>query len=133
MSGNEPSGRAGGRVAAAAWARVDLRSRGRSLVVLGLLAGLTGGFASAAFSGARRSDSALERLRQRTNASDAAVFASQSGNAHPDYAGLARRPEVKALARWNLMFGEADRDPGSVFFAPSLHPLTQSPQPVHAG
>jgi ABC-type lipoprotein release transport system permease subunit len=119
VSGIEPTGGAGGRVAAVAWAKVDLRGRWRSLVVLGLLAGLTGGFALAAFSGARRSDSALARLRQRTNASDAAIFASQSGNAHPDWADLARRSEVKALARWNLMFGEADGDPGSVFFAPS--------------
>jgi ABC-type lipoprotein release transport system permease subunit len=88
-------------------------------VVLGLLAGLTGGFALAALSGARRSDTALDRLRSRTNASDAAVFASQSRNRSPDFAGLARRPEVKALAGWNLVFGELDGQSGQVLFAPS--------------
>jgi FtsX-like permease family len=119
VTGTEPTARGGGRAAAVAWARVDLRARWRSLVVIGLLAGVTGGFALAAFSGARRSDTALARLRARTNASDAAVFASQSANAHPDWAGLARRPEVKSLARWNLLFGEADGQPASVFLAPS--------------
>ena len=119
MSGDESTGRGGGRAAAVTWARGDLRARWRSLVVLGLLAGLTGGFALAALSGARRTDTALARLRTRTNASDAAVFASQARNAHPDFAGLARRPEIKALAGWNLMFGEFDGDPGGVLFAPS--------------
>src|SRR4051794_39165603 len=99
------------------WARADLRSRWRSLVVLGLLAGIAGGFALAALSGARRSDTALQRLRSRTNASDAVVFASQSGNENPDFAALGRRPEVKHLAVWDLMFGELDGAPGGVVFA----------------
>jgi hypothetical protein len=84
--------------------------------VLGLLAGIAGGFALAALSGARRSDTALPRLRTRTNASDAAVFATQAGNVHPDFATLARRPEVKALAVWDLMFGELDGAPGGLLF-----------------
>lgn len=108
--------RRGGR-SAATWARCDFRARWRSLVVLGLLAGIAGGFALAALSGARRSDTALQRLRTRTNASDAAVFATQSGNVNPDFATLVRRPEVKALAVWDLMFGELDGAPGGVLFA----------------
>jgi ABC-type lipoprotein release transport system permease subunit len=119
VSEPDRSGRGGGRVAARSWARIDFRTRWRALVVLGLLAGLTGGFALAALSGARRSDSALARLRSRTNASDAAVFASQARNLSPDFAGLARRPEVKALAKWNLMFGALDGQPSGVLFAPS--------------
>lgn len=121
MTDSERSDRRGGRVAAVAWARVDLRNRWRSLVVLGLLAGVTGGFALAALSGARRSNTALERLRERTNASDAAVFASQSQdpNGKHDFAALARRPEVKAIARWNLMFGELQGNPGGLLFGPS--------------
>ena len=85
--------------------------------MLGLLAGIAGGFALAALSGARRSDTALQRLRIRTNASDAAVFATQSGNVNPHFNPLARRPEVKALAVWDLMFGELDGKPGGVLFA----------------
>src|SRR5438477_6995803 len=113
--------RRGGRVAAVAWARVDLRGRWPSLVVLGLLAGVTGGFALASLSGARRSDTALERLRERTNASDAAIFASQSQdpNGKHDFAALARQPEVTAIARWNLLFGELQGKPGGVLFGPS--------------
>ncbi|MDQ1481630.1 MAG: putative transport system permease protein [Actinomycetota bacterium] len=84
--------------------------------MLGLLAGIAGGFALAALSGARRSDTALQRLRTRTNASDAAVFATQAGNVNPDFAALARRPEVKALAVWDLMFAELDGVPGGVLF-----------------
>jgi hypothetical protein len=109
--------RRGGRSAAVSWARSDLRSRWRSLVVLGLIAGLAGGYALAATAGARRSDTALERLRTRTNASDAVVFASQSGNVDPDFDALARRPEIKKVAVWDLMFGVLDGDPTGVLFA----------------
>ena len=99
------------------WARADLRHRRRSLVALGLLAGLTAGFAFAAFAGSRRTNTALERLRARTNASDAVVFASQVGAFHPDWARLAARPEVETLARWALVFGEVGGDPEVVLFA----------------
>ena len=100
------------------WARADVRHRWRSLVALGLLAGVTAGLAFAAFAGARRTSTALDRLRARTNASDAVVFTSQVGDILPDWTRLRVRPEIETLARWALVFGEIGGDPEGVLFAP---------------
>ena len=108
-------GRDGAR-AAAFWARRDVRRRWRSLVLLGVLIGLTAGFALSAWAGARRTDTALERLRQQTNAADAVVFPSQVGVAHPHWERLADRPEVRTLAVWDLLFGSYDGQPGAIIF-----------------
>ena len=94
-----------------------MRRRWRSLVALALLTGLTAGFAFAALAGARRTDTALDRLRDRTNASDAIVFSSQVGVIRPDWSKLEARPELERLARWALLFGEIDGDPDGVLFA----------------
>jgi hypothetical protein len=102
--------------AAAFWARQDVRRRWRSLVLLGVLVGLTAGFALSAWAGARRTDTALERLRQTTNASDAVAFPSQVGVSHPSWARLRARPEVASLAVWDLLFGNYDGQPGSLIF-----------------
>ena len=107
----------GGRTAARRWAAVDLRRRWRSLVVLGLLAGVTAGLAMAALAGARRTDTALARLRSHTDASDAVVFSSQVGAFHPDWARLAAQPEVATIAVWDLVFGDVDGQPGELLFA----------------
>jgi hypothetical protein len=101
---------------ALAWARVDLRRRWRSLVVLGLLAGITAGFAMAALAGARRADTALSRFRARTRAADAVVFASQVGVPHPDWSKLRSRPEVADLGVWDLLFGNQNGQPGGLLF-----------------
>ncbi len=87
------------------WTRIDLRSRWRSLLLLGLLAGLTAGVSVAAFDGSMRTGTALARLESRGNASDAVVFTSQTSATRPDWTALARRPEVEAIARWRLVFG----------------------------
>ncbi len=85
-------------------------------MLLGVLIGLTAGFALSAWAGARRTDTALERLRQQTNASDAVVFPSQVGIAHPNWTRLAARPEVRTLAVWDLLFGNYDDQFGAVIF-----------------
>lgn len=100
------------------WSRSDLRARSVSLVVLGVLAGLTIGLAAAAFDGARRTDSALARLRERTNASDAGIFASQTDLQTPDWSKLEQRPEVKQVIRWGLAFGNVDGEEEGVLFTP---------------
>lgn len=107
----------GGRAAAGLWARSDLRRRWRSLVVLGVLAGATVGLATAAVAGARRTDTALDRLRVATNAPDAIVFSGQVGAYHPDWAPLLARPEVREIAVWDLLFGNVDGEPGGLLFA----------------
>ncbi len=99
------------------WSRNDLRARWRSLLVLGVLAGVTTGLAVASFDGALRTGSALSRLEERNLASDAVVFASQSSLEQPHWTTLATRPEVEQIARWQLVFGLVD-GVDSVLFAP---------------
>src|SRR5215212_8615908 len=98
------------------WARSDARARWRSLIALALLAGITAGVALAALAGARRTDTALDRLRDETRAADAIVFASQSGVPAADWDALERRPEVAEVAPWGLLFGELDGQAGEVIF-----------------
>lgn len=107
----------GATAAAAVWARRDVRQRWRSLVLLGVLAGVTAGFAMASFAGARRTETALARLKQQTRAPTAIVFASQSGFFNPDFTKLRARPEVADIAVWDLVFGNVDGQPGGVLFA----------------
>ena len=107
----------GGRAAARLWAGADLRRRWRSLVALGVLVGITAGFALAALAGARRTDSALARLEQQTNSPTALVFATQSGVINPDFAKLRTRPGVQDVAVWDLVFGNCDGEPGCTLFA----------------
>ena len=99
------------------WAGADIRRRWRSLIVLGLLAGLTAGLAMAAFAGARRTDTALGRLDRATHAPDAVVFPSQVDDIHPKWAGLAARPEVAQLSVWDLFFCTIEGQEGGLLFA----------------
>jgi hypothetical protein len=106
----------GGARAAAFWARRDIRQRWRALVILGVLIGLTAGFALSAWAGARRTDTALVRLRVQTNAADAIAFPSQVGVSFPHWAPLRARPEVKTVAVWDLLFGNYNGHDPSVIF-----------------
>jgi ABC-type lipoprotein release transport system permease subunit len=102
------------------WARADVRTRARSLVALGVLVGLTVGLAVAAFSGARRTDTAFARLRDRTIAADAIVFPGQVGVYKADWRALRRQPEIAQIARWTLTFGRmVGLDAEAVFFVPA--------------
>ena len=120
------------RVAAATWARADLRARWRSLVALGLLVGAVGGLSAAALVGARRTHTSFDRLRDRTNAADAIVFPSQVGVVQPDWGALRERPEVAQLARWTLSFGRVAGVEGEgVLFVPAdRHWLNDVDRPV---
>jgi ABC-type lipoprotein release transport system permease subunit len=87
------------------WARSELRRRWVALVVLGLLAGVTTGLATAAVAGARRTDTSWERLRDVTHASDAIVFASQAGirsDDELDYDTFTRLPYVEAIGAFGV-------------------------------
>jgi hypothetical protein len=96
----------GAFAAAVAWARADVRARWRSLVALGLIGGVAGGLALGCAVGADRTGTALERLQEETAASDAVLFPSQLSFEPPDWSRLAERPEVDAIARWALVFGD---------------------------
>jgi len=93
------------------WAGSDVRRRWRSLIALGLLAGVTAGLALAATHAAQRSASALDRLRAHEQGPDVIVFPSQVGNFAPDWDAVADLPEVEAVLPWALMFGRITEGP----------------------
>jgi hypothetical protein len=97
-----------GSAAGRLWAWSDVRRRWRSLIVLGLLAGVTAGLALAATEGAQRSATALDRLRDHEGRPDAVLFPSQVGNFEPDWEAVEALPEVEAVLPWALVFGAID-------------------------
>jgi ABC-type lipoprotein release transport system permease subunit len=105
------------------WAGADLRRRWRSLVVLGILAGLSASLAIAAVAGSRRADTAFSRLRSRTDGADAVVFPSQSAPGIYDWSKLRTLPYVKAVAPWSLVFGSSPGSPPgqTLFMMPARH------------
>lgn len=102
------------------WAGRDLRQRWLSLALLGVIAGLSAALAMSSIAGARRADTAFDRLSTQTRAADAIVFSSQveGGIYTKEWAELARLPYVKAVAPWNLVFGAAG-DEDVLLFMPS--------------
>lgn len=127
----------GSTTAARLWARADERSRWRAVLGLGLLAGITAGLVFAGLAGARRTSTAVDRLRRRTDASDVVVFASQTGILKPDWERVRALPEVKRVGVWGLEFGsllavngnthDPNVTPGNgVLFAPADHTFGQT-------
>src|SRR6266566_1075970 len=76
--------------------RADVRGRWRAMVSLALLLGLAGGVVLAAAAGARRTDTAYQRLLQCASASQVNIVL---GGLDPAYlAALARLPQVAAMS-----------------------------------
>jgi hypothetical protein len=84
----------GNRQAVRLWARSELSRRARSLVLLGIIAGLAASVSMAAVAGARRTSTSYERFRRTTSAPDALVFGTQVGFDDIDYTPVAHLPEV---------------------------------------
>ncbi|MEJ7786166.1 MAG: ABC transporter permease [Solirubrobacteraceae bacterium] len=82
-----------------AWARLDIRRRWRSLLVLTLLVALSSGVVLTAFAGARRTDTAIPRLEARILQADAMVLPNQPGF---DWGRVSRLPSVETLGTFAL-------------------------------
>ena len=96
------------------WARREVRRRRWSLVVLGLICGVTAAVALSSFAGARRADTAWDRLTEATNGPDAVIFASQVNVSHPDWAPVASLPYVESAGSFGLPFITFTGRPDSV-------------------
>ena len=119
------------------WAREDVVRRWRSLVVLGVLAGLSVALAVAAVSGSRRAATAFARLTEQTTGADAVVFPSQTSDAGTfDWDALREVPYVEDVAPWSLTFGTLEEgtdheEAGSLLFMPTDdHWLRTTDRPV---
>jgi FtsX-like permease family len=79
--------------------RADLRSGWRSLVVIALLVGLSGGAILAALAAARRTDTAFARMRDATDAWDLTINPNNGSESRLTLAALRALPGVERIGR----------------------------------
>ncbi|SEF08716.1 ABC transporter permease [Jiangella alba] len=98
---------------AAAWLRLELRRRWRSLLVLALLVALAAGTVMTAVAGARRGASGMDRLQAATQPATVLVVPNIPGF---DWAPVRALPGVEALGRLAFTGYEIDGRPGGESF-----------------
>jgi hypothetical protein len=101
------------------FARLDLRRRWRSLVVLALLITLAGGVILAALAGARRTASVVTRLDRYIAPADVMVLPNQPGF---NWAPIRKLPSVEALGKFALTENVAPQAEGLNFGATAGFP-----------
>ena len=84
--------------------RAELRSRWRALLAVALLVGLAGGAALAAFAGARRTDTAFDRLVKKTDAWDVLVNPDRGTESVLEARDLVALPQVEQAGRVDGIF-----------------------------
>ena len=87
------------------WFRLDLRHRWRSLLVLALLVAFASGTVMTALAGARRGDTALDRLLARTLPADVVALPNEPNF---DWDAVRALPEVTALTGFAVTYYEID-------------------------
>lgn len=101
--------------AVAAWLRIDLRARAKSLVVLTILVAVTSGVVLTAVAGSRRGATTVDRLLERTLPATVAALPNQPGF---DWGPVAGLPNVEAIGRFPVSGYQIDDlgyDEGSSF------------------
>ncbi len=94
--------------------RAELRRRRVALVLIGLLVGLIGATVVAGVAGARRTDTAYDRLAERTGQPDASIVSFVDPGFLEEVVAL---PEVEEVWRMRGVIGEAVDEPDVTFLA----------------
>ena len=116
------------------WAAADLRSRWRSWVLLGLLAGVTFGVVAAGVAGARRTTDAVPDFVAASGVPTAAVLANDPSFDDASRAAVANLPEVSVTQPFEVAFGLAVMKPAQLGQeSPSLLPVTPGAARVLSG
>src|SRR5881394_1182386 len=102
--------------------RSDLRDGWRSLLLIALLVGLSGGAALAGVAAARRTETAFRRMRDATDAWDVTINPNSGDNSRLTMAMLRELPGVERIARGDglILYPSFVRSPNDAVALPPI-------------